>query len=166
MMTLTKERVTIKFDRIFKTSKGLLGAVHAVPKAEIAGVSLEEGKTVDINKLHRILGHATEETIRETAKFYKWKLIGKFTACDACRIANARQKDVAKTTNTKSTVPGERLMFDISSVSAKSYGGNKYWGIVVDDCTDKVWTVLLKKKSDLGSKLVTLIKTLKGLGRW
>ena len=35
-----------------------------------------------------------------------------------------------------SVVPGERLCIDISSIKAKSYGGNKFWLLVVDECTD------------------------------
>ena len=55
-------------------------------------------------------------------------------------------------------------MLDISSVKHKSYGGSKFWGLIVDDCTDKAWTVLLKKKSELPRKVVNLIKNLKALG--
>ena len=41
-----------------------------------------------------------------------------------------------------STMPGERLSFDISS---PSLGGEKHWILVVEDSTDFAWSYFYKK---------------------
>ena len=89
VMTLTKGRVTIKFDRIFETQDGILCGVEIAP-AVVDGVAtpvLNGDKPIDVNHLHRIFGHASEEALRKTAKFYGWTLKGQFESCEDC-IAN------------------------------------------------------------------------------
>jgi transposase InsO family protein len=88
-------------------------------------------------------------------------LTGKFNACADCAIGKARQKNLNKLWTNGSKVPGERLYVDISSIRGESYGGAKYWALVVDDCTDFCWSFFLKAKSDLKKKIVDLIKELK-----
>jgi hypothetical protein len=67
---------------------------------------------------------------------------------------------VPKESETKSIIPGERLYIDASSVKAKSFGGSKFWLLVVDDCTDVAWSAFLNKQSDQVERLITLIKEL------
>jgi hypothetical protein len=55
----------------------------------------------------------------------------------------------------------ERLFFDISRIKAKSYGGSKFWLLVVDDKTDFAWSFFLKNKSNTPNKITGLIKQLK-----
>jgi hypothetical protein len=61
-------------------------------------------------------------------------------------------------------VPGERVYLDISSIRDESYGGSRFWVLVVDDYTDYCWSILLKHKSDLKSKVMTLLTDLKIAG--
>ena len=58
-------------------------------------------------------------------------------------------------------VPGERLAFDVSSIKSRSYGGAKFWLLVMDDCTGFIWSHFLKHKSQVKDKMVELIKHLK-----
>lgn len=68
----------------------------------------------EINRFHRIFGHAAEDALKATAKHCNWKLTGnKFEACESCQMSNVQQKKVSKTTDTESTVPGERIFVDM-----------------------------------------------------
>jgi transposase InsO family protein len=58
----------------------------------------------------------------------------------------------------RSKAQAERLKIDISSIKAVSYGQNKFWLAVLDDCTDHVWSFFIKKKNDTVDKVLILIK--------
>jgi hypothetical protein len=108
-----------------------------------------------------MLGHCGEETLRLTAKANGWELSGKLDVCADCAIGKAKQKNTNKHWSNGSKIPGERLFVDISSIKGESYGGAKFWALVVDDCTDFCWSFFMKSKSDLKGKVSTLIKELK-----
>jgi hypothetical protein len=61
-------------------------------------------------------------------------------------------------------VPGERVYLDISSIRDESYGGSCFWVLLVDDYSDYCWSIFLKNKSDLKSKVMTLLTNLKIAG--
>jgi hypothetical protein len=61
----------------------------------------------------------------------------------------------------KATQPGERLCTDISGPYKKSISGNDYWILVVDDYTRKSWSFLVKRKTQLASKIEDLMTELK-----
>jgi hypothetical protein len=56
--------------------------VEMVPRTDatqsMVVLALERGKTLNINVLHQVLGHPSEETTRKTASFYGWKVNGTF----------------------------------------------------------------------------------------
>jgi len=88
----------------------------------------------NVNRFHKAFGHASNEAMKSTAKYYGWKLTGTLEACEDCQMSNAQQKRVSKTTETQSEIPGERLFVDMSSVSKhKSLGGARVWLAAVDD---------------------------------
>jgi histone deacetylase 1/2 len=163
---LTKGQSKIVFDKEIKTQKGLVLGIEMVPRNEtvragIATIALERGKTIDVHALHNMLGHPSEDTTRKTAAFYGWVVTGTFSTCVDCAIAKSKQRNVQRESDTKSTVPGERLFIDISSVKKKSIGGSKYWLLVLDDCTDYCWSKFLHTKSGQVDWIVALIKHLK-----
>ena len=160
VLVISKDNVTIRFDRIFEMGTGYLAGAEILPVEDVASVILEPGKTVDINKCHRILGHTSEETLRLTAKSRGLKLSGKFHPCEDCQISKARQRNVPKLTEGQSEVPGERLLLDISSVKNKSYGSSKFWLLVEDDCTTKTYSFFLKTKDQLAGKVLQLLISL------
>jgi hypothetical protein len=55
--------------------------------------------TWDINRMHKIFNHASEDVLRATAKEKNWKLTGKFETCRFCKESNAQQKGVAKSSD-------------------------------------------------------------------
>jgi hypothetical protein len=58
-------------------------------------------------------------------------------------------------------VSGERVYLDISSIRDESNGSSCFWALLVDDYSDYCWSIFLKNKSDLKSKIMTLLNDLK-----
>jgi hypothetical protein len=56
---------------------------------------------------------------------------------------------------------GEHLNVDISSIKGASFGGSKFWALIIDDFSSYCWSYFLKKKDELKGKVVELIKELK-----
>ena len=101
---LTKGNFEITFDRVMHTPNGFVIGVEIVPIVdENAHPALTKGSKVNVQKLHEMLGHASEDVVRKTAKYYGWELFGKFEKCENCAISKAKQKGVSKESTTKST---------------------------------------------------------------
>ena len=111
--------------------------------------------------LHKAIGHPSEDTTRKTAEHYNLKLKNKLIPCLDCAKVKSQQKNVKKESEVCSNIPGERLMIDISRIKKKSCGGKKFWLLVLDDCTDMVWSFFLKRKDDQVEVLIAHIKELK-----
>jgi transposase InsO family protein len=107
------------------------------------------------------LNHPSEAATRKTAKYYGWILHGTFEKCEHCWKVKAKQKNLNKVQVPRTAVLGERLMIDISSIKAKSYGSSKYWLLIMDDCSDEAWSRFLKKKRETTEQVVALIQDLK-----
>lgn len=88
---------------------------------------------------------------------------GKFKPCSDYAKAKAKQANVPKSIldKKKSTVPGERFFLDISSIKTSSFGGAKFWVLLVDDATGFKFSCFLKRKLDTAARVVVLIKHLK-----
>ena len=167
IVSLTKKHITLTFDRVIKTLDD--GCVTGVMMRPIvaektyngyAHTSIGKEKSFDINHLHRVFGHCGLETLKNTIKMYGLKYSGEFKTCEECAVAKARQKNVNKSWLGSSNIPGERLYIDISSIKERSFGGAKFWALIVDDCTDYCWSFILKSKSDLNNKVRTLLTDL------
>ena len=169
-IVLTKGEYVVKFDRKHNTQTGYVGGVTIKPTVESSSerksvTPLKKDTTMSIVKAHAILGHANDSTVRSTAKHYGWKVTGTLPKCENCSVAKAQRKAMPKESGTLSVVPGERLCIDISSIKVKSYGGNKFWLLVVDECTDMCWSFFLKKKSDLVPKMLEFITDMRAKGK-
>ena len=95
---------------------------------------------IDVNNLHKILGHCGEASARLTGKALGYEVIGTFDTCEACSIGKARQKNVNKDWKGGSLTAGERLYVDISSIQGVSFGGAKFWALIVDDYLGYCWS--------------------------
>jgi hypothetical protein len=158
---LTKGKTAITFDKIMRTNKWFILGVDILPstrKSCVATMMLDRGKNIPKPILHGLLAHASNDSARKTAHLYGWKTTGDPNACEDCDTAKARQKNLKKTTETKSNLAGERLMIDISSIKGESFGGSKYWLLILDDCTDQCWSKFLTAKSHTAKVLVPFIK--------
>jgi hypothetical protein len=101
-------------------------------------------KGIEINDFHTMLGHCGSDWLERTARIHGFKLFGELKTCKQCAISKARQKNINKEWKGSSQIPGERLYIDISSIKNASYGGSKFWALVVDDYTDYCWSIFLK----------------------
>ena len=123
-----------------------------------------KGRSISSQRAHGMLGHVNMDATKATMSHWGWKIKGKTSQCEDCIIGKAKQKSVKKSTNTHATKPGERLFVDISSVNATSAGGRRYWGMVVDDYSRFKWSVFLKNKNELASKVMPIIEMIRGRG--
>ena len=164
VVILFKDGNEIRFDRMLKTEDGFLLGVEMLPRQVENDTAMPAtgGSTVwNINRMHQVFNHASEEVLRATAKEYNWTLTGKYRPCLSCQVANAKQKNVPKETTNISTIPGERLCLDLTTMRDKSFGGNKHWLVMVDDCTGKAWSRFLKQKSELGREVLIFLSDMK-----
>ena len=164
---LVKGNFKLKFDREIKTRGGYVAGAKIVPREEelnttnMANPALTRGQKMSIKRFHDMFGHQSVETTKITAKYYGIDLTGTMDACESCILGKARQKNVGKGNEEKrETEPGKRLFFDVSSIKNVSYGGSKFWLLVVDDATDCCFSFFLKKKSDVPETMVRMIKQL------
>ncbi len=107
-------------------------------------------KIIDVNIFHKRLGHPSEFYTRKTAEKYNVTLKGKMKVCEACTRGKGKQKPVKKFTQTRTSIPLERIFVDTSELPSKSLGGSKYWIMVVDDATRFKWSFFVKSKAVLG----------------
>jgi len=110
--------------------------------------TMNPGTKISIEMLHGMLGHASLSTCRRTARYYGWIIEGKDFVCDSCVLAKTRQRNISKDV-TRESVIGKKLLIDISSIQARSYGGSKFWLLMMDDASDYCWSEFLKNKSEL-----------------
>ena len=167
-LQLRKGDVEFTFDRVIQSGTGVLLGVEMIKvqqeKPETAAVVLAEGTKVSYAKMHALLGHVGEDRIRATAKKLKLQLTGRVSKCEDCAVSKARQTNLNQEAENKSTVPGQRLLFDISSIKGKSYGGAKFWLLVIDEATDYCMSIFLTKKNHLGKEMLKLLRELKTKG--
>jgi hypothetical protein len=176
MIILKQKGVSLRFDKVFQTDNGKVVGVELLPssgrkgdgyafpvtestEAPVPDTASSSSDTKfnqswDINKMHRVFNHASEDVLRKTAQENGWKVTGKFETCKDCQLSNANQKGVQKTTSDRSSIPGERLFIDITSIKKKSIGGNKYWLVIVDDATNFTWSIFLTQKNHTADNMV------------
>ena len=118
---------------------------------------MDKHQRIDVNDLHKNLSHASEVAIRNTATMFGWILKNTLKPCEDCAIAKAKQKNIKGNVTKGSNIKGERFSIDISSIQERSFGGAKYWNLVVDEATNMKWSLFLKQKSDLGEKMQELL---------
>ncbi|GKF09756.1 retrovirus-related pol polyprotein from transposon TNT 1-94, partial [Tanacetum coccineum] len=117
------------------------------PKDKICHATIDENSAL----WHRRLGHANMHLIQSLAskelvrKLPKLKFDQHF--CDACKIgkyASHKAKNIVSTTRCL-----EPLYMDLFGIFyVRSYGGNLYTLVIVDDYSRYTWTRFLKTKND------------------
>ena len=98
--------------------------------------------------LHQVTGHAGQQLMVDTAKYYGVNVTGLVTKCLSCSLEKIRQKNIPKKNEGTAKNPGERMYLDISSVKDESLGGRRHWAMLVDEATRCKHSFFLKKKSD------------------
>ena len=138
------------FDEEVKTKEGYVCAIkmhfNTETREDVAVPALKDG-SVNINCFRELLDPPSESKTRAVAKYYGVKLTGKFKTCANCAKAKARQANIPKSIpeEKRSKKPGERLMFDVSSIKRKSFGGAKFWLLIMDDATGFIWSYFIRR---------------------
>jgi hypothetical protein len=124
IVNLTKVSTTLSLNRILNTKNGCVSGAKLNPiSIKSAGSVIDPEKSemkVDINRIHKIVGHCGEEALVATANHCDWKLTGKIEVCEECVIAKARQKSTNKISIGGSKNLGERMYIDTSSSKGES----------------------------------------------
>jgi hypothetical protein len=156
---LTKGSASITFDRVINTLSGTISGIKMIgnesPVAYVAQNNFSSVNAIDINKFHKMIGHCGTDRLKRTATIHNLKLKGELKVCEDCALAKARQKNVNQDWKGGSQAPGERVYLDICSIRDKSYGGSRFWVLIVDDYTYYCWSIFLKTKGNLKVKVMT-----------
>jgi hypothetical protein len=142
---LSKGAASVTFDRVLRTANGSAsGTKLSIDESPVAYNTISNfrpGKSININDFHKMLGHCGYDRLQKTAKIHSLRLSGEFDTCEECAIAKARKKNVNKEWKGGSQIPRERVYLDISSIKDVSYGGSKFWVLIVDDYTNYCWSI-------------------------
>ena len=159
---IKKRRNIITFDRVIKCPTGHLTGVKLIPENDTSLLATHERMTkIKYIDAHAKLFHANDEVVKNTGEQLNWKIdIDEKEPCIACALGKAKQMKIKKETNNKALRAGERLFIDISSVNHRSLGGSEYMVLIVDDYTKYQWCKFLKKKSEMASETIEVIKKL------
>ena len=166
-LTAVRGKTSITFDQTIQAGSGYLLGIRLRPTStsEVASLPLPEGGRVQYEAFHAMLGHPGVSSVQRTAKYLKLGLSNPTDRCPECATAKMRQKNIPKENTNRSTIPGERLCIDTSSVKSKSYGGNKFWSLAVDEATGMSFASFIAKKSQVKEHIVPLIRELRNKGK-
>ena len=127
------------FDRVLRFDEAILLAarIKILPKnlnLEGAHSATLEG-SISKEMLHQVTGHAGQQLMVDTAKYYGVNVTGIVTMCSSCSLEKIRQKNIPKKNERTTKNPGERMYLDISSMKDESLGGRRHWAMLVDEAT-------------------------------
>ena len=157
-MVLSKGNAKLHFDQVVHTQKGMLFCIRIKRNKNEAGLSsIKENKAIDVETLHKRLGHGNEKDDKLTAKHLNIKVInGQLKPCAPCNTGKAKQKAVPKkSSREKSTTPGEMIYLDISTLVPPNQIKDKVkvrrsnWRLIVDAATNLGFSGFYDKKSDM-----------------
>ena len=114
----------------------------------------------NINNLHVELGHPSETITHITTKALCIQVTGMFKPCKDCDLGKAKQGAVSKKTTLIANFRG-KAFFDISTPFTPTLGSKHHWLLVIDDCSDYLWSFFLKEKSDSVETMLGLVNNLK-----
>jgi hypothetical protein len=145
------KQTQVIFDRAIIKGSGKLLGVEIIPLINENAETNEGAVTAqDYEHVHNVLGHPGETVTKATAKHLGIAIKKQpIDTCVDCAISKARQKNVPKVSKNNATMKGERVALDITSIRTPSYGGEKFWLMIQDEFTGKLWSYFLKAKSDL-----------------
>ena len=148
-MTAASGKTKIKFNQMIPAGSGYLLGIRLVPAwtSNMVSLTLPEGSRVSFEAFHSMLGHPGLSSVQQTAKYLGLGLLSPTDRCVECATAKMRQKNFPKENEHRSTVPGEGLCIDTSSLKSKSYGGNKFWSLAVNKATGMLFAFFLAQKS-------------------
>ena len=127
-------------------------------KRAVSATALPKG---NINDLHVELGHPSETITHATAKALGIQVTSTFKPCEDFALGKAKQQALSKKAVPWLEILGERLFFDINSLSTPTFGEKHHWLLVIDDCSNNSWSFFLKENSKLAETMLGLVNNLK-----
>lgn len=110
------------------------------------GTNPNEIWKIDIDDVHKHLGHVHGQQVRLTFQNAGFQLIGELQPCPACLQAKTKQKAVCKITWLRASLPGERIFVDSTGSFMPSIGGIKYWVQANDNKTRMKFCFVTKQR--------------------
>ena len=121
-----------------------------------ANVAISPIKSINVNILHRRLGHLGFDNCRTLVNRRLIDGVDKITGsdefCEGCTYGRSRRKH-HPTTDTKTKRRLERVHIDLCGPLPNSIGGNRYFLLIIDEHTHYHWVEFLPKKSDAFARL-------------
>ena len=157
LITVKSANKELHFNKVLTHGNGKILSTEFLQNSNQETTNL--AKAMDYNDLHEILGHANKQTIMDTAKQMNVRVnnITDTLKCTECAMAKLRIRNFGHTKN-ETKVLGEKISIDISGVKTVSYGGSKFWLLIIDDYTDYIWSYFLSSKNELTEKVLEFIK--------
>lgn len=150
-------------DHIFTASNAGSGGLYRIVGAPITpkvrSNITSTPRRVDINVLHRRLGHLGFENIKRLVRSKMVEGIDEVTGdiefCEACQEKQHRLPfpDNEFETSTPATAPLERIHTDVAGPLPISIGGKRYFMTIIDEFTRHPDIRFLKKKSEVDQSL-------------
>ena len=167
---IKKNNMALKFNKRIISGNGQLMGCEIHPTTVEKPLTVKEplndkimiakdNTKIDINTLHKVLGHPSEVITKKTAKDLNYECQGMMQACDDCSLGKIRQTKVNKEREASKEI-GETMFLDLSSIKYTSQGGRNHWILLVDDKSKYVWSMFVKKKSELPETVKEKLKYL------
>jgi hypothetical protein len=115
LIKLTKGETKLVFDQRLNTKEGFLSGIkmvsvlNQVDNTDIETKKMIKNMSLEINKIHKILGHCGETHLKATDNAYGIKVFGKLEAFQSYARSKAKQKETNMIRIGSRKVPGERL---------------------------------------------------------
>jgi hypothetical protein len=146
----------VKFEKELMHGSGKLYAADIIPSNGEAAYLI-----MDFDKLHIVMGHPHNVTLKDTAKANNIQLTGvHHNPCSHCAKAKTRMKRIPKEAHDHATLKAERLMIDLSWIKVEKIAKNQYWLLVMDEYTNFLCSFFLEHKDDQIQIVIKLIKSL------
>ena len=110
----------LRFDDVI-----LLAAKIKILNLEGAHTATLEG-SISKKMLHQVTGHAAQQLMTDTAKYYRVNVTGIVTKCLSCSLEQIRQENIPKKNESTAKDLGERMYLNISSMKDESLGGRRH----------------------------------------
>ena len=161
---LTHQHIdSILFDRVLRFDDAILLAttIMILPKLNLEGPHTSTLERIISKKMfHQVTGHAGQQLMADTAKYYGVNVTGKVTKCLSCFFGKGQGTEYTKKNESTAKPQRERLYLDISSMKDEGLGGRRHWAMILNETTRCKHSLFLKKKSDQVDMVSSLLKGL------
>ena len=109
--------------------------------------------TVDINLLHRRMGHISTNRIQHMVKSGQLQgidtLVGTSTFCEACVLGKMKKLPFESQEQPRTTRPFEMIHMNAGgSITPRSREGYRFWIVIMDDFTCFPWVYFMEHKNE------------------